>query len=517
MESDSRARARQLDSPALIGIDVGSTAVRAIAFDVHGRKLAVGSRPTPVRTVATGAEYDPDAIFAVALAALTDVGKDLAGRPVAGIAATSVGESCVLIDDAGRSLAPSIIWHDHRTLPQARAIEAAIGRERIFEITGHAVERIFTLPKLLWMREHWPEAMARARHVLMMADWIAFRLSGVAASEPMLASRTLYFDIRRRQWSEELLALAGVDVDFPAPLMASGTALGPLRDEIRSASGLAGSPVVAVGGHDHVLGAMAAGLTKAATAIDSVGTAEGLMMGAEVPLDDPRTIQCGYIQGAIATERASFYVVGSIFSAGGSLEWLRAIAGGKSQEALIAEAAAVPAGSGGVIFLPHLGNGPPPEPDPHARGAFLGLTAAATPAMLYRAVIEGLALQSRLMLDGLTGLAGVGPAATIRLVGGVTRNRLFTSIKASVFGQPVVVVDEPETTALGAALLAGIAAGIFPAFDAAVAGLDLGETVIEPDASAAFYDEMRTTVFAHVHERLRPINARLQQLMESRT
>jgi xylulokinase len=237
------------------------------------------------------------------------------------------------------------------------------------------------------------------------------------------------------------------------------------------------------------------------------------MIGARAPLDDPETIRRGYVQGLIETDRRLFYVVGSIFKAGGAMEWLRSVVGRTAQSDLIAEASAIPAGSRGVVFLPHLANSPPPEPDPFARGAFVGLTVETTPAMLYRAVLEGLAMQSRMLLDGLTKLAGIGPARQIHLIGGVTRNRLFTSIKASVFGRSMVVIDEPETTALGAALLAGVAAGIFPTFGAAVEGLQVAETVVEPDATRGFYDELRTAVFQQIHGRLQPVHSSLDRLM----
>jgi xylulokinase len=500
----------------LIGIDVGTSSIRAIAFDAGGRRVAAASRPTPMRATDTGGEYDPEVIFATALEALAEVGRALAGRPVAGIAATSIGESCVLVDGAGRPVAPSIVWHDRRTEPQARAIEQILGRERIFEIIGHAVEHIYTLAKLLWMREHWPEAFGTASRVLMMADWIAFRLSGEAATDPTLASRTLFFDIRKRCWSEELLALAGVSPDFPAPLKASGTALGPMRSDMLAASGLAGSPVVAVGGHDHIVGALAVGLNEPGSIINSIGSAEALLLAHDKPLDDPELLRRGYVQGAIETDRRLFYVAGALLTAGAAIEWFRGIAGNAPQEKLIAEAAAVPAGSGGVVFLPHLANGPPPHPDIHARGAFLGLTQTATPAALYRAVLEGVALQSRLMLDGMTGLPGVGEAGRIRLIGGTSRNPLFLKIKASVFARPLLVVDEPEATALGAALFAGVAAGIYPSFDAAWRAVERKEHPIMPEPEwVERYDRLRSTVFESLPEKLRSTNQAIADLAAS--
>ena len=431
------------DAPVVIGVDIGSTSIKAIAFDIHGRKVAAASRPTPMIRTETGGEYHPDAIFETATAVLAEVGKILGGRPAAGIAATSIGESCVLVDAQGRALVPSIAWFDRRTGHQADAIVRRIDQERIFAITGIGVEFIFTLTKLLWMRAHWPDAIARAQRVLMMADWIAYRLSGVAATDPTLASRTLYYDIRGHRWSDQLLALAGLAADFPAPLMPCGAPLGPVRPEILAATGLAGAPLVAVGGHDHIVGAIASGLNRPGTVVDSVGTAEGVILATTAPLRSLETTRRGYVQGAIEPGRV-YCLAGSLFSSGGAMDWVRSVTGGTDQAALAGAAAKVPPGSHGVIFLPHLANGPPPKPDEKARGAFLGLSAATGPADLYRAVVEGVAMQARMMLDGMASLPGVRPPQELRLTGGVTRNRLFVEIKAAVFGRRLILVDEPE-------------------------------------------------------------------------
>ncbi len=272
-----------------------------------------------------------------------------------------------------------------------------------------------------------------------------------------------------------------------------------------------------MGGHDHIVGALATGLGEPGAAIDSIGTAEALLLATPEPLGDPELLRRGYVQGAIETDRKLSYVAGALQSAGGSIEWLRAIVGAAPQEQLIAEASSVPPGSRGIVFLPHLANGPPPLSDPNARGAFLGLTQNATHAELYRAVLEGVALQSRLMLDGMTTLAGVEDARTIRLIGGVSRNPLFMSIKANAFARPLVVVEEPEATALGAALLAGVAAGVYASVDQAVAGLDRKEHVVEPDAEAERYAELRAQVFEPVQEHMRSVNATLARAAETQS
>jgi xylulokinase len=350
-------------APALIGIDVGTQSIRTVAFDARGRKLAQAARATPVRMLDGGrGEYDPDNLFATVLACLAETARALAGRPVAGLAVASVGESCVLVDDAGRSLAPALVWHDRRTEDAARALGERIGPDRLFALTGLALDPTLTLCKLAWMRAHWPDAVARARRVLLIADWIAFRLSGVATTDHTLASRTLCFDIHRRQWSEELLALAGLEPAILAPLAASGAPLGPVCAEILAETGLAGRPLVAASGHDHVCGSYGAGVVRPGLMLDSMGTAEAALLVTAAPQRDPAVMRHGFIQGAIATHRALAYLGGTNNSCGGAIEWFRAIAGNPPHETLIAEASAIAPGSQGVVFLPHLVYGRRPLP-----------------------------------------------------------------------------------------------------------------------------------------------------------
>ena len=499
------------DAPAIIGVDVGTTSVKAVAFDPAGRKLASAARPTPMTRVATGGEYDPDTIFDTVLAILAEVGTALAGRPVAGIAATSVGESYALIDEDGRSVAPSIAWFDRRTVEDAAAVEAAVGSERVFAITGVGVEFNFTLVKLMWMRRNWPEAYARGRRVLMMADWVAYRLSGEGATDPTLAARTQYYDVDADAWSDEMLALAGRDAGFPMPVRVGGTALGPVRAAVLAAPRLGGPPVVGVGGHRHIVGAMANGFQRAGTLVDSMGTAEALLLASPEPVRDFATIRRGYLQAPIVPHRMH-WVGGSVFTSGGAVEWVRALLGGIDVATLVAEASAVAPGSGGVVFVPHIGNGvTPPDPDLDARGHFLGLSTATGRGALFRAVLEGIVFQSRLILDDMAGFAGVAPPdGPPRLTGGGSRNPLLVQIKADIFGRPVVVVDESESTALGAALLGGVAGGLYPDMEAAVAGLVRHDRIVEPDPSAVErYAGLRSAVFDRAGRDLKPIEAGL--------
>jgi xylulokinase len=502
------------EAPLLIGVDVGTQSVRAVVFDRRGHKVAEARRPTPETHPAPGqCEYVPEGLFAAVTACLAEVARTLAGRPVAGIAAASVGESCVLMDAAGRPLAPAIAWFDLRAEEAARRLRDTVGVDRIFQVTGLQIDPIFTLCKLLWMREHWPDAMQQTRRILHVADWIAYRLSGVAATDLTLASRTLYLDLRKQAWSEELIGLAGLDTSVLAPLTASGTPLGPVLPEVLEETGLAGQPTVAVGAHDHFCGAIATGATTPGTMIDSIGTAEALVLATTRPSLDPGFPKSDLIQGVLAPSLSLYYVGASLARSGGAVEWFRNVVGNPSYDTLIEEGEAAIPGSRGVVFLPHLVEPSPPDPDHPVRGSFLGLTAGATRGMLYRAVLEGLAMQTAHVTETIASLPGIQAPTRIRLIGGGSRNPLFAAIKANTYGHAVTVVDETEATALGAALFGGVGAGLWPDIDAAVGALDRREHSVEPDAKLAeLYRGMREYLFGALQETLRPVDLELAQI-----
>ena len=503
------SQATPVEPPVLLGVDLGTQTTRVVAFDRRGRRLVAASRPTiSHRRGDEGADYHPDELFAAVEDCLAETVAGLPrGVPIAGLAIASVGESCVLVDAQGRATAPALVWFDRRTEDAGRIIEAKIGRERLFALTGHRVDPTFGLCKLWWMREHWPEAFAKARRVLNVADWIAFRLSGVAATDLTLASRTLALDAHQRRWSEEILDELGFAPTLFARLTPSGAALGPMTRSISNKLGFAKPPIVAVGGHDHLCGLYAAAAAEAGVLLDSMGTAEAILLATPAPLKDPAILAQGFFQGAVATHRELSYIGGGLNASGGAIEWFRTLIGGAAHEALIAEAETVRPGSDGVVFLPHLAYAPPPEPDTNARGAFVGLTSSAGRASLYRAVLEGLALQVKRMVEALAALPGVGSPRQIRVIGGNSRNALFLSIKANAFGAPLIVMDEPEATALGAALLGGVGAGVWPDLDAAYKGLDRQERVVEPDPRATqFYAEFYERTFRGLQAELRSIH-----------
>jgi len=500
--------------PLLVGADVGTTNIKVVAFDRSGQSVANASTPTPTHYPRPGwAYYDPGELwgsFVMALRRVTDGLDD--PRRIASIAVASMGEAAVPLDADGRPSHNIIAWFDGRAQPQAERLARTFGRDQLFNVTGLSLQPIFGLCKLLWLKENEPEAFGRTASWLNVADYIAFRLSGAFATDYSLASRTLALDLHRLRWAEELLQEADVSHSLFAPLRPSGSLLGSVTPEAAEATGLPGSVKVAIGGHDHVCGALAVGVTEPGTMLNSLGTAEAIFLPLEHPLTDPKVGHQGYTQGAHVA--GQYYVFGGQYTSGASVEWFRsALGNGASYETLIAEAEKVPPGSLGVFFLPHLRLANPPYDDPASRGAFIGLSTDVKRGDLLRAVLEGLAFDSRNSLEPLLVHSGVEKLRAIYAIGGGTQNRLLMRIKATVLNQTVTVVGVEEATSLGAAVLGGIGAGVYADVPSALKELRYAETPIEPvQDHISLYDAFFRQVYRQIYPSLRNVHHAVHRL-----
>ena len=500
--------------PLLVGADIGTTNIKVVAFSPDGRVVAQASTPTPTRYPRPGwAYHDPEELwrsFVTALRRVTE-GVNDAGRIVS-IAVASLAEAAVPLDARGQPTHDVIAWFDNRTQPQAEWLERTVGQDRLFGLTGLSLQPIFGLCKLLWLRENEPEAFGRTASWLNMADYIAYRLSGVPATDYSLASRTLALDLARLRWADDLLQEVGIPPTVFAPLRPSGSPLGPVEADAAAATGLPGSARVAVGGHDHVCGALAVGVVDPGTMLNSLGTAEALFLPLESPLTDPEVGRQGYTQGAHVT--GGYYVLGGQYTSGASVEWFRDAFGGASDyETLNAEAEATPAGSLGVSFLPHLRLANPPNDDPRSRGAFVGLSTDTKRGALFRAVLEGLAFEARSSLEPLLGHSKVAEPENIYAIGGPTQNRLLMDIKATVLGQTITVFEAREATSLGAAILGGVGAGIYADVPSAPRELHHTTTAIDPvEDQVALYEALFDQVYQQVYPALRPLHHTIHRL-----
>lgn len=481
------------DEPLLVGVDAGTTRVKAGVYDASGRVLASAAVPTPTSRPQPGrAEHDAEDLWSAAVAVLREVVDALdAPERIAGIAVASMAEAGVPLDAGGQPTHPVIAWHDQRSAAQAQRITEAVGAARAYAITGLRPQPIYGLCKIAWLAEHAAEAYARTHRWLSVADYLAYRLCGQHATDLSLATRTWALDLRARTWSSELLDAACLPASLFAPLVASGTALGPITDEAARATGLPAHTVVAAGGHDHPCGALAADVVAPGAALDSIGTAESLLLALAAPLDAGDDVVPRYSQGVhVAAER--YYVATGIHAGGASIDWaLRLVGAGRERDAVrdrdavLAAAAAVPPGAHGLRFAPHLSLAGVVDGAP---GALVGLAPDTDAATLVRAVIEGLAVAAHAALDALVAHSGLSAAPTVRVIGGGARNTLLLRVKSALAGGPLHRPDLTEATSLGAALLAGVGAGVFGDTAAAAAAVDLHLAVVEPDpADVAAY------------------------------
>jgi xylulokinase len=502
--------------PLLAGVDVGTTNIKAIVFDLTGQVVAHASVSTPTYYPQPAwAYYRPDEIWQSIAQALRQATSQLddPGR-IAGIAAASMGEAAVPLDTHGRPTYDAIAWFDRRTQPQAEWLDRTIGRDRLFDVSGLSLQPIFGLCKLLWLKENEPAAFKRTAMWFNMADYIAYRLSGVPATDYSLASRTLALDLHQLRWNNDLLREVDVPAGLFAPLRPSGTRLGPVTPEAAAVTGLPTSAQVATGGHDHVCGALAIGVTEPGLMLSSLGTAEAIFLPLAQPLTNPEVGRQGYTQGAHVA--GGYYVFGGLYTSGASVEWFREIAGCDADYAtLIAEAEAVPPGSLGAGFLPYLRLADPPYDDPRARGAFIGLSTDVKRGALFRAVLEGLAFDSRDALEPLLAHTNV-ELRHIYAIGGNTRNKLLMRIKASVLNQTITVVGVEEAVALGAAVLGGVGAGLYPDVSSAPGQLRYTQTPVEPAPDqVALYDAYFRQVYQPLYPTLRSLHHTIHRLQHA--
>lgn len=505
--------------PLLVGVDAGTTNTKAVVVDRAGTVVAVASEPTPIAyPQPEWAEYDGESLWQSSARAIRAALDQLAdpGR-VKGIAFASMAETAVPLDALGQPTGPAIAWFDKRTRAEVAEIERRIGADRLFAISGLAPNPIFGLCKLLWHKGHRPEAFARTVKWLNVADYLAWRLCGEMATDHSLACRTFALDVTALSWSAEVLGEMAVAPELMAPLVASGQRLGTLRAEAAAATGLPRHCVVAVGGHDHVVGALAADAMRPSVLLSSTGTTEAQLMGIAAPGRDSALGRAGFSQGVIVVDAPVWYVVGGLFTAGAAIDWFRqTMAGGADYATLIAEASAAPPGSVGAGFLPQLRLGTPPHPDAYARGAFFGLSTDVSRGCLFRAVLEGIAADSHLCAQAMVALALAPPPAAVRIIGGLTRNPLYLRIKASLAGQPITVVDLPDAVAMGAALLAGIGCGVYEGLADGQQQMRREESVVAPDAAEhAFYERFVREVYARAYPMLRPLHEASRRCLDA--
>lgn len=496
----------------LLGIDVGSTSLKAIVYDTRGNAVARASRATekshPNADHPEWTVWDPEQIWTGCAAAVREAIATLDDpRRIRAVAVTGMGMDGVPVDGDGRWLYPFISWHDPRTAPQLAWWRDHVGVERTFLIGGNPVWPINSALRILWVKEHEPDLFARTDKWLLIEDFVNLMLCGVRATDYSMASCTMLFDQRTLDWSEELLSTSGIERRLLPDAHPSGTPLGRVHAEAARATALPeGTPVV-LGGHDHLCGALPVGAFRPGVVLDVTGTWESVLTATRGPVLRPELRACGMtVQAHVAR---GMHAVWGGNVAGEMVEWYRAqFAPQTGWDELIAEVEASPPGARRAVFLPHMSGSACPVVDDRSLGAFVGLGNMATRGDLLRAVFEGLSFQTLETVEALERTLG-SRLARLVAVGGAVRNRFWMQNKADVSGRPVEVPAVEEATPLGAAILAGIGAGLFRGEEEAFERVGRPGATYQPDpARHALYRE-RFGLYKELYPALAPVHHRL--------
>ncbi|WP_276357167.1 FGGY-family carbohydrate kinase [Cohnella caldifontis] len=471
----------------LLGLDIGTTHCKAALFAEDGRLLRSAKANTR-KYAESGLEYyDPERLWEDLAALIREAVPPEAARRVAAVGVTSMAETGLLVDaEDGRARTPLIPWYSPCAKPQAELVEADSDPLERFAATGLRSSFKYGLAKLLWLKEKEPSALERAVW-LSAADYAAFRLTGALATDYTLAARTYAFRIDRKEWDREWIGHFGLRPSLFPEAVPSGTAVGRVTKEAEAAAGLPAGVPVAIAGHDHVAASVAAGVVRPGTVMDSIGTAETLVGVLPERGLTERDFASGLSFGLHPAEGRMFWM-GGLSASGGSVEWFRSALSDASPgyEKISDLLSGLPLEEpSGIVYFPYLSGSGAPLPDPDAKAAFLGLTARLGQADLLKAVLEGTAYEMESIRRAAERIAGMAIEQSVATGGGV-RNRHWLQIKANVSGRRIRVADHPETALLGAAMLAGIGAGVYGNLEQAMtAAADRrSEDVVEPHAAA---------------------------------
>ncbi|MBK8618443.1 MAG: xylulokinase [Anaerolineales bacterium] len=444
-----------------LGIDTSTTSSKALLINDSGEVIAVASSPHTLQTPKPlWSEQDPlewwEAVSASIRSVLEKAG--ISGERIAAVGLTGQMHGLVLLDESGNVLRPAILWNDQRTQSQCDEIHQIIGREKFIQITGNIALTGFTAPKILWVKENESEVYAKAKHVLLPKDYIRYKLTGEYAMDKADGAGTVLFDLKLRDWSDEVLSALEIPRTWMPKTFEGTEFTGNVTAEAAALTGLKIGMPVAAGGGDQAAGAVGVGAVEPGIIGLTVGTSGVVFATTPSALIEPE----GRLHAFCHAVPGMWHFMGVMLSAAGSLQWYRdTLAPDISFDELLNEAESIPAGSEGLQFLPYLSGERTPHPDPLARGAFIGLTLRHSRAHMTRAVLEGVAfgLKDSFMLIQNAGLDTI---TQVRASGGGTKGALWRQILASVLEVELVTVNTTEGGAYGAALLAGVGAGVWP-------------------------------------------------------
>jgi xylulokinase len=500
---------------SLLGLDVGTSSCKGLLLGADGSQIAAASVEHELSHPRPGwVELSADTVWgnvSAVIRRLAEAGRQ-DGDPVHALAFSVSGDEAVPVDESGRALYPCIMSMDSRTAELAATWARQVDADSVYAVTGLPLAPNWPLLRLMWLRDHEPRVFADTAQMLCWEDLMIARLTGAAVTDHSLASRTMAFDIGKRDWSDEVLSLAGLPRSMFPPSVAPGTVAGVVARLVAAELGLPGDVLVAAGGFDQAMAALGAGLTRPGEAVVGTGTWEALTILTSTPAITPALQASGYTSGCYATGDL-YYCMATSPGGGSVLRWFRDTFGAAEVEMsrrtgidafdlLMRE---VPDGPTGMLALPHFEGSYNPWMDPSSTGALLGLKLSTSRGQVLKALLEGITFE---LAENIARLEAAGvQVGGLRATGGGARSPVWLQLKADVTGRAVTRVTVSEAGCLAAAGLAGFAAGVFASLSEAASDLTrIAETYLpRPQIHAAYQEALPR--YRGLYEAVRKVTA----------
>jgi len=498
---------------SLLGLDVGTTGCKAVVFRPDGIILTTAYREYHLLNPAR-AHYElvPDAVWNHLQACIQDVNKRVRDDPVTALSIASQGEAIVPVSADGHVLANSPVSSDNRAVSQASALVERIGFDRIYELTGQPASSLFSLPKIMWWKEHEPDLYDRAWKFLCYGDFVTLRLGLDPVIDRTLAARTLAYNIQSFCWSDEMLDAAGIEPDRFAHVSPSGTIIGEIPAQIAQELGFVEPVMVVAGGHDQPCAALGAGVIDPGVAMYSIGTTEAIItVLAEVRPE----LQSGNFAVYPHVVPETYIALAGNQTGGRLLRWYRDVLGTQEMETATRENAdvydvivrQVSDRPSNLLILPYFAGSGTMENDSTATGAIIGLTFDTQREDLVKAILEGITYEQALCLRFLQDHNV--PVHKLNAVGGGARSAIWLQLKADIVGLPIHQIRVSDAASLGAAFLAGWGSSLYPTLEAGIERAVSVGTVFEASEERTAYYEGRLDLYAQLYAQLKPIFAEL--------
>ena len=492
----------------VIGIDLGTSAVKSCLMNEQGRIVDEASAPYRLYHDQPGyAEQLPEDW----ITGVKKTIKDITGRfsadvsSIKGISFSGQMHGLVLLDEKGELLRPAILWNDTRTTVQCEEIIEKVGRQRLLSITKNPALEGFTLPKILWVKEHEPDIFKQVKHFLLPKDYVRYVMTNQIHMELSDAAGTLLLDVEKGEWSTEVAEAVGMDVAICPSLIHATTEVGSITEPFAQETGLHPSTKVYGGGADNACGAIGSGVVKPGRSMVSIGTS-GVLLSYEAEATKDFEGKVHYFNHAVTD---AFYTMGVTLSAGHSLSWFKeTFAEELSFDELFELTDGIRAGSNGLLYTPYLMGERTPYADSNIRGSFIGIDAAHTKAHFAKAVLEGITFSLRDTLDIFR--ASGKDVKEIISIGGGAKSPIWLQMQADIFNATIYKLNNEQGPSIGACIIALVGAGLVKSFDEAVEKcVSIQETFEPNEQNAAIYHEIYK-VYKQVYKHTKSLNEALQ-------